>query len=59
MVNVFMVGVRGSIMPLLGGWMTDVVGPKDPIFYGILLSIAGALMVLRPQSQEKRETAFI
>jgi dipeptide/tripeptide permease len=46
-------------MPLLGGWMTDVVGPKDPIFYGILLSIAGALMVLRPQSQEKRETAII
>lgn len=58
MVNVFMVGLRGLAMPLIGGWLTDVFGPNQAIFYGMLLSILGSLVMLRPQPIEASQKAL-
>ena len=58
MVNVFMVGLRGSVMPLVGGWLTDAFGSNEAIFFGMMLSLVGGLVMLRPQPKQKPATAL-
>lgn len=48
MVNVFMVGLRGCLIPPLGGVVCDWCGPEKSIFYGVLFSLMGALLILQP-----------
>jgi MFS family permease len=51
MVNVFMVGARGLLMPLLGGWICDTLGAKIALTSGVVLSLAGTLYVCLPIRQ--------
>ena len=58
MVNVFMVGLRGLVMPLLGGLLTELFEPNVAIFCGMVLSIAGSLVMLRPQTVQTDQKAL-
>lgn len=48
MVNVFMVGLRGCLIPPIGGMVCDWFGPEKSIFFGILFSLIGSLYILQP-----------
>ncbi len=46
MVNVFMVGLRGCLLPPIGGLITDIFGPMSAIFCGMILCLMGTLSIL-------------
>lgn len=48
MVNVFMVGLRGCLIPPIGGMVCDWFGPEKSIFFGIFFSLIGSLYILQP-----------
>ena len=46
-VNVLMIGIRGSIAPLLGGFLCDSLGPVFVLFVGAAVSLSGAWVMHR------------
>lgn len=42
-VNVFTIGIRGAILPPIGGLLTDLIGPQYVLLLGAILSILGGL----------------
>lgn len=53
MVNVFMVGLRGCLIPPIGGVISDLFGPSTAIFCAVILSLIGAIIVAtKPKEQQ-------
>ncbi len=48
-VNILMLGLRGAVMPLLGGLLCDLFGPKPILWIGTLLCFYGMLYLFKRQ----------
>lgn len=46
-VNVMMIGIRGAIGPVLGGFLCNYLGPMPVLFFGSCIALSGAWVMFR------------